>query len=179
MNSLRADLKLHPESRCDAVDSIAVEISQRVGRLHIRYLISGRIADLKIAETSAQRRQDGLWQQTCFEAFLKPAGKKAYCEFNFSPSTRWAAYRFDDYRSGMTPVDLDAPAIGRESSKGSFSLEAVLDDIGSATASLGLSTVIEETSGRKSYWALAHAPGKPDFHHPDCFVLQLPARNGA
>ena len=26
-----------------------------------------------------------------------------------------------------------------------------------------------------SYWALAHPPGKPDFHHPDCFALELPA----
>lgn len=40
---------------------------------------------------------------------------------------------------------------------------------------LGLSAVIEETSGAKSYWALAHAPGKPDFHHPDAFALDLPA----
>jgi hypothetical protein len=39
---------------------------------------------------------------------------------------------------------------------------------------LGLSAVIEETSGRKSYWALAHPPGKPDFHHADCFAYELP-----
>jgi hypothetical protein len=38
---------------------------------------------------------------------------------------------------------------------------------------LGLSAIIEETSGRKSYWALAHPPGKPDFHHPDCFACEL------
>jgi hypothetical protein len=35
--------------------------------------------------------------------------------------------------------------------------------------------VIEETNGRLSYWALAHPPGKPDFHHSDCFALELPA----
>jgi hypothetical protein len=36
---------------------------------------------------------------------------------------------------------------------------------------LGLSAVLEEQDGTKSYWALAHPPGgKPDFHHPDCFV---------
>ena len=39
---------------------------------------------------------------------------------------------------------------------------------------LGLSAVIEDTSGGKSYWALAHPPGKPDFHHADCFALELP-----
>ncbi|MFC7497623.1 hypothetical protein ACFQRC_00110 [Enterovirga sp. GCM10030262] len=40
---------------------------------------------------------------------------------------------------------------------------------------LGLSAVIEETNGRKSYWALAHPPGDPDFHHEDCFALELAA----
>ena len=38
---------------------------------------------------------------------------------------------------------------------------------------LGLSAVIEDTSGRKSYWALAHPPGKPDFHHADCFAHEF------
>ena len=40
---------------------------------------------------------------------------------------------------------------------------------------LGLSAVIEETSGHKSYWALAHPSENPDFHHSDSFVLDLPA----
>jgi hypothetical protein len=40
---------------------------------------------------------------------------------------------------------------------------------------LGLSAVIEENNGRKSYWALEHPAGKPDFHDPDCFALELPA----
>ena len=41
---------------------------------------------------------------------------------------------------------------------------------------LGLSAVIEEANGRKSYWALAHPPGKADFHHADCFA-ELPTAN--
>lgn len=42
-------------------------------------------------------------------------------------------------------------------------------------AKIGLSAVIEETDGTKSYWALAHPDGPPDFHDPACFVLELPA----
>ena len=34
--------------------------------------------------------------------------------------------------------------------------------------------VIEAVDGSVSYWALAHPAGKPDFHHPDGFALQLP-----
>jgi len=26
---------------------------------------------------------------------------------------------------------------------------------------------------------LAHPPGKPDFHHPDCFALELPPASEA
>jgi hypothetical protein len=39
---------------------------------------------------------------------------------------------------------------------------------------LGLSAVIEAVDGAMSYWALAHPSAKPDFHHPDSFVLDLP-----
>ena len=40
---------------------------------------------------------------------------------------------------------------------------------------IGLSTIVEERNGRMSYWALAHPLGKPDFHDPACFALELPA----
>ena len=39
--------------------------------------------------------------------------------------------------------------------------------------SLGLSAVIEDDRGGLWYWALEHAPGKPDFHHRDAFALEL------
>jgi hypothetical protein len=38
---------------------------------------------------------------------------------------------------------------------------------------LGLSALIEDTGGHKSYWALAHPPGKPDFHHADSFAHEF------
>jgi hypothetical protein len=38
---------------------------------------------------------------------------------------------------------------------------------------LGLSAVIEEERGMLSYWALKHPTGRPDFHHPDAFALEL------
>jgi len=42
-----------------------------------------------------------------------------------------------------------------------------------ARLQLALSAVIEDEQGGLSYWALTHPPGKPDFHHPDAFVLEL------
>ena len=40
---------------------------------------------------------------------------------------------------------------------------------------LGLSAVLEEKDGTKSYWALAHSSEeKPDFHEAACFIAHLP-----
>ncbi len=38
---------------------------------------------------------------------------------------------------------------------------------------LGLSAVIEDEDGERSYWALRHPPGQPDFHHAEAFALAL------
>jgi hypothetical protein len=43
----------------------------------------------------------------------------------------------------------------------------------------GFSAVIADKDGRTAYWALTHPPGKADFHHRDCFDLQLEARSAA
>jgi hypothetical protein len=39
----------------------------------------------------------------------------------------------------------------------------------------GFTAVIEEEGGRKSYWAIAHRPDRPDFHHASCFAGTLEA----
>ena len=44
---------------------------------------------------------------------------------------------------------------------------------------MGLSAVIEEQGGVKSYWALVHPHDRPDFHAPACFAATLPAATGA
>jgi len=61
---------------------------------------------------------------------------------------------------------MTTPAIAVQSNPDRFTLEAALEleeltDLPrNASLRLGLSAVIEETSGHKSYWALAHPPGK-------------------
>jgi len=131
---------------------------------------------------TAPTRTDGLWRHTCFEAFVRASPGAAYYELNFAPSTQWAAYRFSGYRGGMRVAnEIGAPGFEVETNGEGCGLRvsAELDRLpglpGDGAWRLGLSAVIEETSGRKSYWALAHPPGKPDFHHSDCFALELPA----
>ena len=144
--------------------------------------MTGNIDKLRMPPVAESSRSDGLWQHTCLEAFVRVAAARTYLEFNFAPSTAWAAYRFDDYRAGMSVAeDVPAPRIEVRSTDTSFEMRATLafDHVSGlsldAPWSIGLSAVIEENSGRKSYWALAHPLGKPDFHHADGFALRLSA----
>jgi hypothetical protein len=164
---MRQALKLHPDSRCSAATHIEVEVARpHPGNLVLHYFVTG----------------DQLWRHTCFEAFVRASPGAAYYEFNFAPSMQWAAYRFSDYRSGMSVAsEISAPRVEAQSTGECYELQASLEldrlpDLPSDTVwHLGLSVVIEKTSGRKSYWALAHPPGKADFHHSDCFAHELPA----
>jgi len=75
-------------------------------------------------------------------------------------------------------AEISAPPIEVRSSPDCYTLQASLDlDCLSLPRKslwrLGLSAVIEEKNGRKSYWALMHPAGKPDFHYADCFVHEF------
>jgi hypothetical protein len=173
-------LKQHPSSRGLAVGHIEVDLARPKPRsLVLSCTVTGNIGDLNLPAVAAAARSDELWRHTCFEAFLQTSPGGAYFEFNFAPSTRWAAYRFDGYRSGMLAAEIDAPQIEVRSEPTRFILRAALEldrllgPPSDATWHLGISAVIEETSGNISYWALAHPPGKADFHHSDCFAHEL------
>ena len=122
-------------------------------------------------------RTDDLWRTTCCELFLRVPGGDAYCEFNFSPSSQWAAYRFAQLRNGMALYELPrAPEIHLDASESHFALEAMLTlppSLAENHLLAAIAAVIEASDGTKSYWGLAHPPGDPDFHHPDCFALDL------
>jgi hypothetical protein len=184
---MRQTLRLHPDSSCFAVTHIEVEVARpRARSLVLAYVVTGKVSDLAMPPVAAVTRADELWRHTCFETFVGSSRDATYYEFNFAPSTQWAAYRFSSYRGGMrVATEIIAPKIEVISSTGRYILQTSLElddlfppasgggDEGRPTWRLGLSAVIEETSGRQSYWALAHPPGKADFHHSDCFVLEV------
>jgi hypothetical protein len=177
---MRLALKLHPDSRCSAVTRIDVDVARpATGRLLLSYIVGGEISDLRLPPVTTSARADELWRHTCFEAFIRPAPGDAYYEFNFAPSTEWATYGFTGYRDGMRIAqEIAATWIDAQTAPQCYSLRAALDlpdAFPESTFRLGLSAVVEEVGGNKSYWALAHPHGKPDFHHPNCFVYELPA----
>ncbi len=153
---------------------------QSAGGLRLSYIVDGRLDHLRLPPLTAPARGHELWRHTCFEAFVGTAPGRAYYELNFAPSTAWAAYRFDGYRSGMGPAtEIGAPRIEMQSAPDCFTLQASLsfDELSALPRDipwrLGLAAITEDTRGGKSYWALAHPAGKPDFHHFDCFALEF------
>ena len=174
--STRHTLNHHPDTPCDAITSIEVEIVRPSSSiLTLTYLITGAIADIHLPAKTSSERTDDLWRRTCFEAFLRPASGGGYFEFNLAPSGQWAAYRFDGYRDGMAWAQVDTPEITTQTTARTYELRVSLnlDQLPDAPWRLGVSAVIEETSGRKSYWALTHPAGRPDFHHADGFAVAL------
>lgn len=181
---MRLPLRLHPECRCEAVARIEVELERdHDGLLSLHYFAAVNTGSLALPQWKAPGRGDELWKHTCFEAFVRAPPEAAYHELNFSPSREWAAYRFSDYRTGMAVTEMSPPAVAmacapKGPGSGAFELSASVDMSALPLQSpwhVGVSAVIEETNGRISYWALVHPPGKPDFHHRDCFAAELPA----
>ena len=174
-------LRLHANSRCFTGAKIEVGVARsRTDCLALSYIVTGTIRDVCISPVMASTRSDDLWEHTCFETFVRASSGAEYYEFNFAPSTQWAAYRFSSYRTGRCDaIEISAPEIEVQSSPDRYTLRASLKlDCLSALPrnsmwQLGLSALIEEMSGRKSYWALAHPPGKPDFHHADGFIHEF------
>ena len=171
-------LKLHPDSTCASVIRIDASVSRQATLLTVRYVLHGNIASLAIPPGAAPQRVDGLWQHTCFEVFIRAADAE-YFEFNLSPSTQWAAYRFEAWREGRADAEIAAPVVTVTTSADRFELQTVIDctplaELRTRAWRVALSAVIEERLGSStSYWALAHPPGKADFHHTDGFAIEL------
>lgn len=178
---MQETLFCHPDDRPSAVTKIVVDVTcNSRNQISIDYKVSCATGDLLLPKEKASARADDLWQHTCFELFVRPKNQSSYLEFNFSPSSEWAAYRFEGYRTDRADVDIDKPPIIEAAMNDNvFGLQALIDlaSLQALTQSefwqVGLSAVIEETNGQKSYWACAHPPVKPDFHHADCFCVNL------
>jgi hypothetical protein len=173
-------LLCHPASACAAVRSLDVAVSVDGERAVFAYALDADIERLRVPAERAAHRGHELWRHTCFEAFLGFTDSARYCELNFAPSRAWAMYRFSGQREGMAVVtDARAPEIALRRSATGLTLAASVfwrDLIPTAAPlrmRLAAAAVLEDEAGALSYWALRHPSGKPDFHHPDGFILEL------
>lgn len=171
-----ASLVCHPDTPTDAIKDIIVSGSRgHSGFITLRYHVIGDIARLKIPAPAEAGRADNLWATTCCELFTRDQGDEAYREFNFSPSGQWAAYGFAQYRDSMNEIDVWAPRIDTIVKPDTLTVDVTFVSPRLGPQNVGAAMIIEQEGGVKSYWALAHPPGAPDFHHPACFAYELPA----
>jgi len=152
----------HPEAPPGAIHSIDGELERLQGGAIATFRVCGDIASLVIPVPATPERTDGLWRTTCFELFVAGEGA-GYREFNFSPSGKWAAYEFDDYRDGMRNALAEMETeIYQTNNALDFSAKVKAEFPNPVL--VGLTAVIEEVGGAISYWSTAFAPGRPDFH---------------
>lgn len=152
----------HPDAPAGAIHAIDAELERMDGGAVAIFKVHGDISKLVVPPPAAPERADNLWQTTCFELFVSGEGTQ-YREYNFSPSGQWAAYAFDDYRSGIRDIGACIETeLYQEKNELQFSVEIRSEF--SNPAFVGLTAVIEETDGVIRYWSSAFAPGKPDFH---------------
>ncbi|CAN5348918.1 hypothetical protein BH10PSE15_BH10PSE15_05900 [soil metagenome] len=165
----------HPDTPGRSIEYVRASIRQSEHGLDLAFVIGAPTDRLVVPAPGAPDRGDGLWRTTCLELFVR-TGTLGYLEYNFSPSSAWAAYRFSDYRSGMAAAPVEtAPQIRISDEGDALILVARIEPPLAQATMAGLSAVIEERDGTKSYWALAHGDGPPDFHNSEGFVAALPA----
>ena len=173
----------HTDTPCAYIRRVTTQVCVTAqGQLSLKYVIEGDLTRVVLPDPCVPGHRDELWQHTCCETFLAQDGQPGYYEFNFSPSTEWAIYHFDAYRTGMEAVEPDEPpAILLCTYPQRLVLQATvrLSEWSAAPAGadwrLAVAAVIETVEGRCLYWALRHSPGPPNFHHPDGFALLLEA----
>jgi hypothetical protein len=176
-----AVLTAHPSTPNDDVRSLEVKLrTQPPDILVFQYSLVADMSRVRVPPSGAGARAESLWKHTCFEAFVAAKDSPSYHEFNFAPSRDWAIYRFSAYREEMSPVEVcQGPAISVRRSDDELALESAvslghLADLHDVRhLRISLAAVIEDVNARLSYWGLRHPHGKPDFHHPSGFALEV------
>lgn len=172
------ELRPHAATSAPQGLTVAAAIDVAAATLSFTFQLAGNLDLVRVPERAVARRADRLWERTCFEAFVAASGEERYLEFNFSPSTEWAAYAFDGYRRGMRALELDAPptidvAATAHALTVTASVALPARAIASSSWHVGLTAVVAARAGQVSYWALAHPSPQPDFHAAAGWTLAI------
>ena len=178
---LHQTLIYHPATPSDLVSQLTATVSELPENyIHLSYQLNGDLSQLLIPELQAPSASDNLWQHSCFELFIAQADTENYYEFNFSPSTLWAAYAFNSYRVRRQWDIKHAPEICISQTLNQLQVDVTLDLTDLSLSNdyknclIGLTAVIESKQNDLSYWAIKHPEAQPNFHHRDGFILYTP-----
>ena len=170
----------HPDDRPRAVRGVRVDVTREREVLALGWVVEGDLDALRIPAPVVPGFAQGLWEHTCLELFVAADDSEAYHEVNLSPSGAWAVFAFRGYRKGEPCTDAAlAPAIAVRREAGRLLLDArvplarLSPAYAAARLRVALTAVVEEADGTRSFWALRHPPGRPDFHRREGFALLL------
>ena len=171
--------RLRPFAPGPGVDPFALEAQVHWGEggLALAFQLTGPLEQLVLAPPLPQpQRRDGLWQSSCFEAFIGLQGDAGYWELNLSSSGDWNLYRFEGYRNGgrEEPRIQTLPATQQRTAD---RLDLTLKlpcrpwmTTADPRLELSLTTVLEHRQMGCQYWALRHCGAEPDFHLRSSFI---------
>jgi len=165
------------------------------GILSLHFQLSGGLGTLVLpcGTGNAPQRRDGLWQSTCFEAFIGQPDDPSYWELNLAPGGDWNLYALTGYRSQLQPerrierlpfslqrqplepaqpsgpgTTPSTEAMERLDLQLSVDLRALIP--AESPLELSATAVLESVGQGCSYWAWRHNGPEPDFHRRDSFL---------
>jgi len=178
------EFTLHPFNQSNTPSpplSVKGAISLQDNKINVLFRMLGEINNIFFPKlTQRPSRKDELWNTTCCELFVAKSGQPGYWEYNLSPSHDWAIFKFSNYRTAKTDdLSITEIDINTKIDKNSeFELNTILKLPGALIGQnleIGVSSVIQNTLGEISYYALSHPVEKPDFHDRNCFTIHINA----
>lgn len=151
---------------------------QKTQMISLSFTVSGKTEDINLPPPLDQhRREDKLWQSTCFELFISQNDRPGYYELNFSPSANWQSYYFSQYRTDRheaQDLTLLKSQVSNEPNKLHINLELafVSRNIDTRHLNFGVSAILHDQSGDYHYYSLGHPP-KADFHDKKYHLISL------
>ena len=145
-----------------------------VGALHcIPVIVKDNFETADLQTTAGSLALEG-WrppQDATMVRKIREAGAIVLAKSNLA---EWAFTPYETVSSILPGYSRNPYALDRVTAGSSGGTAAAVAANFASGAPLNLTAVIEEEGGHKSYWALAHPPGAPDFHNPSCFLGRLP-----
>ena len=148
------------------------------GNLELCYSLKYNKDDLVLPTSSAGsiQRRNGLWEHTCFEAFVSQPDQKGYWEINLSPNGDWNFYRLSGYRENLQPEGAieNLPIRVQFTDSGlELSCTVPLKSLVDLTKPLeiSLTAVLEHPVEGCSFWAWNHCGEEADFHLRNSFTI--------
>jgi hypothetical protein len=181
-----AKFSLIPFDKAGAPDIfLNAEINETKESLFLSFSLKGNLGSLDLEEgTPKKMRVMKLWEKTCFEFFIKNE-RDSYMEFNFSPCFEWNCFYFEKKGNPLKEyAPMERPKTDILNSMDHFLLMVEIkkdffpEGFFAGATNLtnicaGITGVIKEKNGNLSYWALAHADTRPNFHHFDSFKYKF------